>query len=186
MKKSRCTDSPIMAVLKEAETGVSASELCRTHGISTATFYKWRTKFGGMDVPMVARMQVLEAENRRRTKMYAEPQLSTDLLREAFVKKMVRPSQRREMAQHAVTTSRTTIRHTCATFALGETRYRYCLDAGVRGRGDRGWRIGSPRPIARGALDSASSIGATSNTGDGITNECMGSSSICGSNPSGA
>lgn len=87
MKKSRFTDSQIMAVLKEAEAGVSAPELCRTHGISTATFYKWRSKFGGMDVPMVARMKELEDENRRLKKMYAEAQLSTDLLREALAKK---------------------------------------------------------------------------------------------------
>lgn len=87
MKKSRFTDSQIMAVLKEAEAGVSVPELCRAHNISTATFYKWRTKFGGMDVPMVARMKELEEENRRLKKMYAEAQLSTDLLREALAKK---------------------------------------------------------------------------------------------------
>ena len=87
MKQSRFTDSQIMAVLKEDEAGVSAPELCRTHGISTATFYKWRTKFSGMDVPMVARMKELEDENRRLKKMYAEAQLSTDLLREALAKK---------------------------------------------------------------------------------------------------
>jgi putative transposase len=62
-------------------------KLCRTHGISTAAFYKWRAKFGRMDVPMVARMQELEDENRRLKKMYAEAQLSTDLLREALAKK---------------------------------------------------------------------------------------------------
>lgn len=87
MKKSRFTDSQIMAVLKEAEAGVSAAELSRTHGISTATFSKWHTKFGGMDVPRVARMKELEDENRRLKKMYAEAQLSTDLLREALAKK---------------------------------------------------------------------------------------------------
>ena len=87
MKKSRFTDSQIMAVLKEAESGVSAPQLCRTHGMSSATFYKGRTKFGGMDVPLMARMMELEDENRRLKKMYAEAQLSTDLLREALVKK---------------------------------------------------------------------------------------------------
>ena len=86
MKKSRFTDSQIMAVLKEAQAGVAVPELCRTHGISTATFYNWRTKFGGMDVPLMARMKELEEENRRLKKMYAEAQLSTDLLREALVK----------------------------------------------------------------------------------------------------
>ena len=87
MKTSRFTDSQIIAVLKEAEAGAPVPALCRTHGISSATFYKWRAKFGGMEVPMVARMKELEEEHRRLKKMNAEAQLSTDLLREALVKK---------------------------------------------------------------------------------------------------
>ena len=87
MKTSRFTDSQIIAVLKEAEAGTPVPALCRAHGISSATFYKWRAKFGGMEVPMVARMKELEEENRRLKKRYAEAQLSTDLLREALVKK---------------------------------------------------------------------------------------------------
>ena len=87
MKTSRFTDSQIMAVWKEAEAGVVVPERCRTHGIRSATFYKWRAKFGGMDVPLIARMKELEDENRRLKKMYAEAQLSTDLLREALAKK---------------------------------------------------------------------------------------------------
>ena len=81
MKKSRFTDSQIIAVLKQAEAGTPVPELCREHGISSATFYKWRSKFGGMEVSMVARMKELEEENRRRKKMYAEAQLSADLLK---------------------------------------------------------------------------------------------------------
>lgn len=87
MKTSRFTDSQVIAVLKQAEAGTPVPDLCRTQGISSATFYKWRSKFGGMDVPMVARMKELEEENRRLKKMYAEAQLSTDLLRETLVKK---------------------------------------------------------------------------------------------------
>ena len=71
MKKSRFTDSQIIAVLKQAEAGTPVPELCREHGISSATFYKWRSKFGGMEVSMVARMKELEEENRRLKKMYA-------------------------------------------------------------------------------------------------------------------
>ena len=87
MKKSRFSDSQIIAVLKQAEAGTPVPTLCREHGISSATFYKWRSKFGGMDVSMVARMKELEEENRRLKKMYAEAQLSADLLKEALSKK---------------------------------------------------------------------------------------------------
>ena len=87
MKKSRFTDSQIIAVLKQAEAGTPVPELCREHGISSATFYKWRSKFGGMEASMVGRMKELEEENRRLKKMYAEAQLSADLLKEALSKK---------------------------------------------------------------------------------------------------
>ena len=87
MKKSRFTDSQIIAVLKQAEAGTPVPDLCREHGISSATFYKWRSKFGGMEVSMVGRMKELEEENRRLKKMYAEAQLSADLLKEAMSKK---------------------------------------------------------------------------------------------------
>lgn len=87
MKTSRFTDSQIIAVLKEAEAGTPVPELCRTHGISNATFYKWRSKFGGMDASLMSRMKELEDENRRIKKLYVEAQLSADLLREALAKK---------------------------------------------------------------------------------------------------
>ena len=76
MKKSRFTDSQILGVLKQAEAGTPVPELCRTHGISSATFYKWRSKYGGMDASMISRMKALEEENRRLKKMYAEAQMS--------------------------------------------------------------------------------------------------------------
>lgn len=87
MKKSRFTDSQIIAVLKQAEGGTPVPELCRTHGISSATFYKWRSKFGGMDASMMSRLKELEDENRRLKKMYAEAQMSADILKEALTKK---------------------------------------------------------------------------------------------------
>lgn len=87
MKKSRFTDSQILAILKQAEAGSPVPELCREHGISSATFYKWRSKFGGMDASLMVRMKELEDENRRLKKLYVEAQLSTDLLKEALAKK---------------------------------------------------------------------------------------------------
>ncbi|RLK58476.1 putative transposase [Stenotrophomonas rhizophila] len=87
MKKSRFTDSRIIAVLKQAEAGTPVPDLCRQHGISSATFYKWRSKFGGMDASMVSQLKELQDENRRLKKMYADAQLSAELLKEALSKK---------------------------------------------------------------------------------------------------
>jgi len=86
MKKSRFTDSQIMAVLKRSEGGESAPELCREMGISTATFYKWRARFGGMDVSMMSRMKELEEENRRLKKMYMDEKLKAEIVSEALAK----------------------------------------------------------------------------------------------------
>ena len=87
MKKSRFTDSQILAVLKQAEGGVPVPELCREHGMSSATFYKWRAKYGGMDASLMARLKELEDENRRLKKMYAEERLKAELRKEALEKK---------------------------------------------------------------------------------------------------
>ncbi len=87
MKRSRFTDSQIIAILKQAEGGSPAPELCREHGISSATFYKWRAKFGGMDASLMARLKELEDENRRLKKMYAEERLKAEIVQEALQKK---------------------------------------------------------------------------------------------------
>jgi putative transposase len=87
MKKSKFTDSQIMEALKRVEAGLSVPEICRELGISSATFYKWRAKFGGMDVSMIARLKELEAENSRLKKMYAEERLKAEILNEALTKK---------------------------------------------------------------------------------------------------
>jgi putative transposase len=84
MKRSRFSDSQIMAILKQAENGTPVPELCREHGMSNATFYKWRAKYGGMDASMVARLKELEIENRRLKKMYAEERLKSEIRKEAL------------------------------------------------------------------------------------------------------
>jgi len=84
MKRSRYSDSQIMAILKQAEEGVPVAELCREHGMSDATFYKWRAKFGGMDASLMARLKELEAENCQLKKMYAEERLKAEIRKEAL------------------------------------------------------------------------------------------------------
>ena len=87
MKKSRFSDSQILGILKKAEGGVPVADIYREHGISTATFYNWRSKYGGMDASLMARMKELEEENRRLKKMYAEERLKSEIIQEAMAKK---------------------------------------------------------------------------------------------------
>lgn len=88
MRKSRYTDSQILAILKQNETGVAVADLCREHGMSSAQFYKWRAKFGGMDASMMKRLKELEAENNRLKKMYAEECLKSQIRKDALEGKL--------------------------------------------------------------------------------------------------
>ena len=87
MKKSRFSEAKILEILKQAEGGVRVPELCREHGMSNASFYKWHAKFGGMDASIIGRMKEIEDENKRLKKMYAEMSMQNDVLKEALGKK---------------------------------------------------------------------------------------------------
>ena len=87
MKKQRFTEEQIIAVLKEQEAGAKASDLCRKHGISEATFYNWKAKYGGMEVSEAKRLKTLEDENARLKKLLAEQMLDAAALRELLQKK---------------------------------------------------------------------------------------------------
>jgi len=86
MKKSRYTQEQIIAVLKQHQAGVPTAELCRKHGISDATFYNWRSRYGGMEVSEARRLKSLEEENRKLKKLLAEQMLDVATLREALGK----------------------------------------------------------------------------------------------------
>lgn len=86
MKKSRYTQEQIISVLKQHQAGVPTAELCRKHGISEATFYNWRSRYGGMEVSDARRLKSLEDENRRLKKLLAEQMLDVATLREALGK----------------------------------------------------------------------------------------------------
>jgi putative transposase len=87
MKKQRFTEEQIIAVLKEQEAGAKAADLCRKHGISEATFYNWKAKYGGMEVSEAKRLKALEDENARLKKLLAEQMLDAAALRELVQKK---------------------------------------------------------------------------------------------------
>lgn len=87
MKTSKFTDSQVLAILKQNEAGAKVPDLCSEHSISQATFYKWRSKYGGMDASLTRRMKELEDENRRLKKMYAEEKLKAEIAKEANEKK---------------------------------------------------------------------------------------------------
>ncbi|SFL74715.1 putative transposase [Loktanella salsilacus] len=87
MKMTRFSEPQILAILRQAEGGVPVGELCREHGMSTASFYKWRAKYGGMDASMISQMKSLEDENRRLKRMFADLSMQADLLKEALGKK---------------------------------------------------------------------------------------------------
>ena len=83
----RMTESQIIAVLREADAGMAVKDLCRKHGIAASTFYKWRSKYGGMEISDVVRLKELEEENRRLKQMYAELSLKSQM-QEDIIKKL--------------------------------------------------------------------------------------------------
>ena len=87
MKRSRFTEEQIIGILKEHQAGLSAADLCRKHGISDATFYNWRSKYGGMDVSDAKKLKALEAENAKLKKLLAEQLLDASAMRELLSKK---------------------------------------------------------------------------------------------------
>lgn len=86
MKRSRFTEEQIIGILKEHQAGLGAKELCRKHGVSDATFYKWRAKYGGMDVSDAKKLKALEAENAKLKRLLAEQMMDVSTLKEMLGK----------------------------------------------------------------------------------------------------
>jgi putative transposase len=87
MKQSKYSESQIVAILKEGEAGIPVPELCRKYGMSSASYYKWRSQYSGMEASHMKQLRELQAENARLKKLYAEALLGTDILKEALGKK---------------------------------------------------------------------------------------------------
>ena len=93
MKRSRFSDEQIIAIVKEQAAGVATAEVCRRHGISGATFYKWKSKYGGLEVSEAKRLRSLEDENAKLKKLLAEAMLDIAVLKDISSKKWCRPTQ---------------------------------------------------------------------------------------------
>jgi len=88
MKRSQYSESQIVGILKEADSGVMVKDVCRKYGISDATYYKWKSKYGGLEVSDVRRMRELEAENSKLKRMYADVSLENQALKDLISKKL--------------------------------------------------------------------------------------------------
>ncbi|WP_456680096.1 IS3 family transposase [Bradyrhizobium sp. USDA 3311] len=138
MKRARFTEEQIIAVLKEHEAGAKTADLARRHGISEATIYNWKAKFGGMDVSEAKRLRALEEENGKLKKLLAEQMLDAAALRELLFKKMVGPAAKRAAVAHLQAVMSLSERRACSIVGADRKMVRYRSsrppDAALRGR----------------------------------------------------
>lgn len=140
LMRARFTEEQIIGVLREHEAGAKTADLARKHGVSEATLYSWKAKFGGMDVSEAKQLRQLEGENAKLKKLLAEQMLNCRGAARAYVKKMVGPVAKCEAVAHLQTVMDLSERRACCIFSAHRKMVRY-------GRADR--RTPNSRPIAR-------------------------------------
>ncbi|WP_426611339.1 IS3 family transposase [Bradyrhizobium sp. McL0616] len=125
MKQSRFTEERIIAVLREHEAGSKTGDVCRKHGISSATFYKWKAKYGGLDVSEARRLKVLADENAKLKKLLAESMLDNAMLKDLNSKKLVTPVARRQAVAHLCSSFEVSQRRACEVIGADRSSVRY-------------------------------------------------------------
>ncbi|QLQ01235.1 MAG: IS3 family transposase [Burkholderiaceae bacterium] len=125
MKKSRFSDEQIIGFLRQAEAGMGIPELCRSGGFSQATFYKWRAKFGGMQVSEAQRLRELESENAKLKRLLAEAHLDIHALKSVFGVKALAPQARRDAIRQMIEQHHLSERHACRLVGLSRDSYRH-------------------------------------------------------------
>ena len=118
MKRSRFTDEQIIAILKEQETGVAVTELCRKHGVSSASFYAWKAKYGGLDVSDAKRLRALESENAKLKKLLAAAMLDCRHAERDARKKLLTPGSRRNAVAWAIKEKSRSQRRACGLVGM--------------------------------------------------------------------
>nr|WP_230772844.1 IS3 family transposase [Sphingomonas sp. Leaf4] len=138
MKRKQFSEEQIIGILKEAEAGAVVTELCRKHGMSSATYYAWKAKFGGLEVSDAKRLRSLEEENAKLKRLLADTMLDNAGLKDLLFKKVVTPAAKRQAVAHLQTTLGMSERRACAVVGADRTsmRYRSCRsdDGDLRSR----------------------------------------------------
>ncbi|EIJ6450416.1 IS3 family transposase [Salmonella enterica] len=129
MRKARFTEHQIIAVIKSVEAGRTVKDVCREVGISEATYYNWKSKYGGMEASDIKKIKEPEDENRRLKQMFADLSLECRALKDVIEKKPLKPAFKRELVTHLITTFGLSIRQVCRSLNLSRTVYHYRPDS---------------------------------------------------------
>ena len=124
MKRSKFTEAQIAFAIKQSETGTRVEEVCRKMGISEATFYNWKKKYGGLGIPELRRLRQLEEENAQLKKLVADLSLDKQMLQDV-IKKVVKPAYKKEIACWMVSNYRISAQRACRQVCLAKSMYYY-------------------------------------------------------------
>ena len=154
MKRSKFTEEQIVAILREQEAGEKTADVCRRHGVSSATFYAWKAKYGGMDVSDAKRLKALEEENGKLKRLLADAMLDNDGAEGSARPKMVTPAARRTAVAHLAEAYEMSERRACRVIAADRSSVRY-----------RSQRPDDARACASACVRSRPSVGASATGG---------------------